>query len=159
MKKLFKKIAAFLKLLFGGSLNEWIHEHVRPSIEFVQRFKALLNSPVASLLTILIPGDWDEKLRVKMIENLEKALTLLHGVNAFTDAITVEDKIKTAMALMKEMPLAMQHAYLFKLASELSKISGGATTIKGHSVDLLTQTEYSKMKEEEYTREINTEHE
>lgn len=147
MKKFFNKIVAFLKMLFGINLNSWIKEHVRPSIDFVERFKNILNSPVADILTTLIPGDWDDKLRNKMIDNLTKALTILYGADAFADATTLEDKLLKIIQLIKTLTPAMQQAMLFKLASELSKVSSGSNVIKGHSIDLLTQTEYSKKKE------------
>lgn len=159
MKKFFRKIVSFLKLLFGDNLDKWVSEHVKPSIDLVQRIKKILEHPVAEILTVIIPGDWDEKLRKKMLENLTKALVVLGGVQAFAEADTLEQKLNKIMLLLQSLTPALQQAYLFKLASELSKASGGKDNIKGHSVDLLTQLEYSKLKEGIKDKDLETEFE
>ena len=144
---IFTKIWSFLKLLFGN-VDEWIIKHVQPSIQFVESLKKMLESPVADIITSLIPSDVDDKIRMFLIANCGKALNIL----AITADIANEpDPVKAIIKLLqylKEASPALKAAIYKQLASEMAKLSnGGKEQVKGHSVDLLTQLEYSKFKE------------
>lgn len=150
MKKFFQKIVSFLQVLFGGSLDNWIHEHVQPSIEFVQNFKKMLDSPFTNIITALIPGEWDDKLRDKMSENLGKAIDLLMAGNAIAEEPDWSNKIMKLLTYLKSVSPDMQSAVFNRLAGLLTKLSAGDAAlenVKNHSVDLLVQLQYSKLKE------------
>jgi hypothetical protein len=142
---IFSKIFDFLKSLFQN-VDSWIKEHVKPSIEFVENIKAILESPVADIVTALIPGDVDDKIRAFILANCGKALNAL----AITQDIANEpDPVQAIIKLLEYLKTAapaMKAAIYKQLASEMAKLSnGGKEIVKGHSVDLLTQLEYSKM--------------
>lgn len=167
MKKFFRKIVAFLANLFTN-LDEWIHEHVQPSIEMVERIKAIVASPVGDLITALIPGDWDDKLRQMAIANLTRAIDAMHITSEISSEPDWTSKAAKLLAYLRNQSKPMQRAVYKQLAAELAKQSAFgkqlaaeleaaekegrepnavATEVKGHSVDLLVQLQYSKLKE------------
>ncbi|MCX6208370.1 MAG: hypothetical protein NTZ59_02415 [Bacteroidetes bacterium] len=147
MKKFFNKIVSFLKLLFGGNLNKWIYDHVQPSVEFVQRLKTLLESPVLDVLTALIPSNIDDAIRAKLLLNCQRALQLLAITADIANEHDPASQITKLLQYLKEATPAMKAAIYKQIASEMAKLSGGAVEVKGHSVDLLTQLQYSKLVE------------
>ncbi len=152
----FSKIFDFLKSLFIN-VDSWIKEHVQPSIKFVQNLKNALESPVADIVTVLIPGDVDDKIRDFLLANCGKALNAL----AITQDIANEpDPVQAIIKLLEYLKAAtpaMKSAIYKQLASEMAKLSnGGKEVVKGHSVDLLTQLEYSKMVEEKQLHTVNS---
>jgi hypothetical protein len=147
MKKFFRRIVSFLGLLFTD-LDKWIQEHVQPSIETVQRIKQLVESPVGNLLTVLIPGDWDDKLRDLLIKRLGEAIDAMHITAEIVNEPDWTSKVAKLLEYLKHQSKPMQQAIYKTLASQLAKLSGadGMEKVKGHSVDLLVQLQYSKMK-------------
>lgn len=167
MKKFFRKIVAFLANLFTN-LDEWIHEHVQPSIEMVERIKAVVASPVGDIITALIPGDWDDKLRQFAIDTLTKAIDAMHVTHDIAVTPDWTSKIAKLLAWLRNQSKPMQQAIYKQLATELAKQSAFGKqlaaeleaaqnegrdpqpvelNVKGHSVDLLVQMQYSKLKE------------
>ncbi len=144
----FSKIFDFLKSLFIN-VDNWVKNHIQPSIKFVENLKGILESPVADIVTALIPGDVDDKIRAFLLANCGKALNAL----AITQDIANEpDPVQAIIKLLQYLKTAtpaMKAAIYKQLASEMAKLSnGGKEVVKGHSVDLLTQLEYSKLAEE-----------
>jgi hypothetical protein len=56
-------------------------------------------------------------------------------------------RIAKLLEHLKDATPAFKSAIFKQLASELAKVTSGQTEIRGHSIDLLTQLVYSKMKE------------
>ena len=146
MKKFFNKIVLFLITLFTN-LDEWIHDHVQPSIEMVERIKAVVDSPDGNLIAALIPGGLGEVAREEIILLLTKALDTLNVTAAIEHEPAWENKVMMTIKHIKSVSKPMQNAIYLKLASEMAKIKSGSDTFKGHSVDLLVQMQYSKLKE------------
>jgi len=146
MKRFFKKIFAFISTLFTN-LNNWIYDHVQPSIETLQRLKEVVDNPVIDALTAVIPTQFDDKVKDWIRENLNKAIDVL-GVVADIEAQPTWDlKLAKLIEYLRTLTPAMRSAVYHKLASEMAKASGGRDNVKGHSVDLLTQIQYSKLVE------------
>ncbi len=154
MFKFFKKVLSFLKLLFGN-VDEWVKNHVQPSIEFVQRVKDLLNNPVTDVITALIPGSIDDAIKAKLLVGCNKALSVLAITADIANETDPVQQILKLLEYLKTATPAMQSAIYKQLASEMAKISaGGKEIVRGHSVDLLTQLQYSKMIEGKEAHEI-----
>ena len=145
MKKFFAKILGFLGMLFT-SLDTWIHDHVQPSIETVQKIKELINSPLVDVLTAIIPGDADDKLKDWIRANIGKALNVLNITADITNQPTIELQLQKLLEYLKTLSPSMQKGVLMRLASEMAISSGGRENVKGHAVDLLVQLQYSKLK-------------
>ena len=146
MKKFFEKIVVFLHALFGGNLDSWITDHVEPAISFVEKLKAFLESPVADIITALIPGEIDDKLKDFFLANVSKALDILQVTEAINQATSIEDKLKLLTEYLLTLSPNMRNAVYMKLASQIAKVTGNTDSIKGYSVDLLVQSQYSKIK-------------
>ena len=146
MKKFFNKIVLFLNTLFDN-LDEWIHEHVQPSIEMVERIKAVVASPVGNLIAALIPGGIGEAARDELIDILTKAINAMHVTADIVNEPDWTNKVSKTIAYIRTLSNPMKNAIYLKLASEMAKIKSGSDSFKGHSVDLLTQMQYSKMVE------------
>jgi hypothetical protein len=144
MKRFFKKIVLFLTSLFSN-VNNWIYDHVQPSIETVQRLKLLFDSPAADALAALIPGDADKKAILWVRKNLDKAIEKLIDVPSIINEPDPAKKIMLLVAWLKKLSPSMQKGALLRLASEMAIASGGKKEVKGHAVDLLTQMQYSKL--------------
>lgn len=144
MKKFFRKIVSFLKL-FLGNLDEWIHEHVQPSIELVQRLKNFLESPVMDIITALIPSQIDDQIRAKLIVALQKSLQLLAVTVDIANEPNIDQQLIKFVQYLQQATPTLKAAIYKQLASEMAKQSAGQTEVKGHSVDLLVQLQYSKM--------------
>jgi hypothetical protein len=146
MKKFFRKIVTFLKMLFSN-VDEWIHEHIQPSIETVQRFKTLMDNPVWDMITTLIPGELDDKIKNKVRSSLEVAIVKLAPLPDIINEPDLAIKIAKLIEWIKTLSPSLQKGALLRLASEMAIASGGTTEVKGHAVDLLTQMQYSKLTE------------
>lgn len=151
MKKFFQKIVAFVKFLFGGDLDKWTDKHVQPSIEFVQRLKAAVDSPVANLVTALIPGTWDDKLKDFWSNNLAKAIDLLYITQDIASEPDWTNKIIKLIGYLKSCSPAMRSAIYKQLSVEMAKLSNESYNSNGnkprtHAIDLLVQMQYSKLR-------------
>lgn len=147
MKKFFRKIVSFLSMLFVD-LEAWIHEHVQPSIEAVERLKKIVDSPVANIITALIPGDWDNALKEAFSQRLAKAIDAMHITADIVNEPDWTAKVIKTYQYLQTLSKPMRAAIYKKLAAELAKESGGSEKVKGHAVDLLVQMQYSKLKED-----------
>lgn len=163
MKRFFRKIVAFLASLFTN-VNEWIYDHVQPSIEMVQRLKKAVESPYANLITTLIPGNWDNMLQEAAIKLLTKAVDNLRVTEDIYFDGDWTSKLAKLTEYLRNASKPMRAAVFHQLAVELAKQSAFAKQlkeaeekgipaeevkldVKGHSISLLTQMQYSKLKE------------
>lgn len=146
MKRFFKKIFVFIAGLFTN-LNEWIYDHVQPSIETLQRIKAAVDNPLVDALVAVIPGDLDDKIRDWVSKNLTKAINVLHISEEILSQPTLELQLAALIAYIRSLSPSMRKGVYLRLASELAIASGGKENVKGHSVDLLVQAQYSKLAE------------
>lgn len=146
MKKFFRRIVQFIKTLFTN-VDEWIHEHIQPSIETVQRIKGLMDNPAWDVLTAVIPGDLDDKIKEKIRTSLDKAIVTLAPIPDIINEPDMALKIAKLIEWIKSLSPSLQKGALLRLASEMAAASGGTTNVKGHAVDLLTQMQYSKLTE------------
>ncbi len=144
MKKFFHKIVSFLHKLFTN-VDEWIHEHVQPSIETVQRIKYIVDGVIGDIVVLVIPGDADDKIRDWISVNLSKALQAMQLGNNILNAPNIETKISYLIDMLRQLSPNMRNAFYMKIASEMAKSSGNDENVKGHSVDLLVQMQYSKL--------------
>ncbi len=144
MKKFFHKIISFLHVLFLN-LDVWVHVHIQPSIEVVQKIKQFLDGGIGDLITHLIPGELDDKIRDWIVTHLPKAIDVMEISAAISNEQDLTRKLRLLIAYLKKQSPIVRAGYYLNLASEMAKSSGKEDTVKGHSVNLLTQLQYSKM--------------
>lgn len=156
MKKFFNKIVLFIKTLFTG-LDKWIHQHVQPSIETLERLKKLVDMPIVNTIVLLTPTGLDDRLLAFAQVYLVKAIDALHVTADIVNEPDYALKIIKLAEYLKTVSPQMRKAIYFKLASETAKQSAGKAEFKGHGVDLLTQMQYSKLKENATAETLPTE--
>lgn len=163
MKRFFRKIVAFLANLFTN-LNEWIYDHVQPSIELVNRLKKAVESPYANLITTLIPGQLDNLAQEAIIKLLTKAIDKLSVAEDIVYDTDWTSKVAKFAQYLRSQSKPMRAGIYKQLAVEFAKESAFAKKlqeaeqngisedqvkldVKGHSVGLLVELQYSRMKE------------
>lgn len=145
MKNFFAKIVAFLTGLFTN-LDEWIENHVQPSIELVQKIKTIVDSPFVNIINALIPGDADDKITRFVSDYLAKAIDAMYISHDIVNEPDWTLKVVKMAEYIRSLSKPMKQAFYQKLAAEIAKQSGSEESVKGHSVDLLVQLQYSKLK-------------
>lgn len=113
MKKLWK----LLKQLFS-KVEKYIDQYINPSVEMVQNFKKFVDSPMADLITAIIPGQLDDVIKFKMRVALPVILADLNLITECKNAATDEEKIRCAQAAIAALPTTtMQQKALQDIAS------------------------------------------
>ncbi len=94
-----------------------VKESVETSIAITANLKQLLNGNIVNVLTMVIPGTWDDEVINKAKQALEFAVDKLQLTNKCLEKPTLAEKIACfAFELKGQSPL-MQQAVLHKLAS------------------------------------------
>jgi hypothetical protein len=115
----------------------------------------LLSSPVADVITALIPGTLDDNIKAMLLLNLQKVLKVLQVTAEITNEPNPAQQVLLLVEYLKTVSTPMKNAIYKTIAAELAKASNdGKDNIKGHSIDLLTQLTYSKMVEGKEAHEI-----
>ena len=166
MKKLFAAIGNFLKILFAaignflkilfGNTEKWINDNVTPSIQVVNNIKAIVDSPIAMVLTSIIPGQFDDLLRAKLSSGLQIAIDRLTNIYDITNESDEVIKLDKFTQWLKTLTPDTKNAIYKKIASILSRANDIDATVKEHAIDLLVQTTYSKLKEDGHLDELTT---
>ena len=126
-------------------VNAWIYDHVQPSIDTLEKIKACVNSPICDVLTTLIPGNIDDAIAAWIKANVQKAIDALGISKEITGEKDFAKKLALLVEYLRILSPEERNGYYFRLASLTAQASGNAKTVKGNSVDLLVQMQYSKM--------------
>jgi hypothetical protein len=147
MKKLFGKVFGFLGKIFTD-VEGWVRDHVRPAIEAVNFIKSFIDDKTVDITTALIPGTLDDKAVAWMRKHIPAAIDCL----ALTAGITAEKdflkKVKLFIGYMRQRAPEVKNGLYLRLASNIAQSSGKADKVPSGAVDLLTQLQYTKMKED-----------
>lgn len=146
MKKFFHRIVSFLHILFTN-LDGWIHDNVQPSIQFLQAVKYCVENPLADIVTALIPGQLDDKVKEWIDKNAVRAIKLLQASAYIESQPTLELMLVKLIEYLRRLSPELRKGVYMRLASLMARSSGDTETVKGHSVDLLVQMQYSKLAE------------
>jgi hypothetical protein len=125
--------------------DTYVDAHIDTALSVTTAIKNLLTSPVADVLTAIIPGTLDDIIRTQLIKVLTKVITALSIVDSckqFTDA---NEKLTCFIAQLKQHDPQLQDAILQKLASLLAGELDG-NRLKQNLYDLFTQAKYTTVK-------------
>jgi len=120
IKSIFQHVLAFF-----GSVPGYIRKYFSHSLEITTRIRKALASGEAIVITNLIPGDWDEDLRKKMLEALDQVLPYLQVVDTCKDKPTTEEMLVCWIGELSKLPQQLQNATLSKLSSLLTAYQDG----------------------------------
>lgn len=100
-------------------IDEFLTENIDKAFQLTSMVKYALACPGAVLVTALVPGNWDEQLRLRMLAAFETALKYLQWLKdgqALTDA-SFNDLKQHYNDATKEV----KDAFLIKVASLVTK--------------------------------------
>jgi len=134
------KIRALLR-----QFDTYIDAHIDTALSVTTAIKNMLASPVADILTAIIPGDLDSTIRTQLLAALTRAieaLTIADSCKQYTDPA---DKVKCFITQLQLRDPQLQDAILQKLASLLAGDLDGQR-LKQSLYDLYTQAKYAASK-------------
>jgi hypothetical protein len=140
-----KTIKGKLKALLGD-FDHFIDGHIDTALMVTTGIKQALSSPVADLITSLIPGNLDNVIKDRLVSALDKAIDALTIVDQCKQYTNVNDKLKCFISQLQQRDPHLQDALLLKLASLLvSELDG--QKLKQTLYDLYTQAKYATTKQ------------
>ena len=125
--------------------DNYVDGHIDTALTITSELKKMLSSPVADIITAIIPSDIDNVIRQQIISALGKAveaLTIVETCKQYTD---VNEKLKCFVAQLQQREPQLQDAILQKLASLLAGQLDGQR-LKQSLYDLFTQAKYAVSK-------------
>lgn len=125
--------------------DSYVEKNVDTALQITTAIKKFLESPVADILTAIIPGSVDDIIRRQLIYAIDKsieALTIADSCKQYTD---INEKLKCFVMQLKQREPDMQDALLQKLASLLAGTLDG-NRLKQRVYDLYAQARYTTEK-------------
>ena len=125
--------------------DNYVDDHIDMALKITTALKNVLTSPVADVLTAIIPGDIDDTIKQDLITALGKAidvLTIADNCKQYTD---VNALLVCFVQQVQQRDPQLQDAILQKLASLLAGHLDGQR-LKQNLYDLYTQGKYAASK-------------
>lgn len=114
IKKLFEKV------------EKEVRKDIVIAISVVQRVKLVIDSPVADVITALIPGDADDRIKELLRKELPKILLELGMIQSIAGIENVNDQLNAVLQKLKLSGDDSKNAFYHSLASLiLQKLSDG----------------------------------
>ena len=125
--------------------DSYIDAHVDTALHITTEIKNILASPVADIVTSIIPGNVDDMIRTQLLLALDKAIQALNIADACKQYTDINDKLKCFVLQLQQKDPQLQDALLQKLASLVAGHLDGQR-LKQYLYDLYTQAKYSSSK-------------
>lgn len=113
-----KNLGAKLRKALKNVTN-WVNDNIDQVLNITTIIKNALQSDAAVLVTALIPGDWDNLAKTKLISVLNTAIDALGVVDECMAKEDLNEKLQCFIKELKKRDERLQNALLFKLASLL----------------------------------------
>jgi hypothetical protein len=110
------KVKEFLK-----KFDKWLLENVTVAVRVVGVIKTVIDNPVVDIITSAIPGDLDDRVKVKLRESIAFALQQLVTADECNKKETVELKLQCYVGWLATLPATLRNAHLFKFASLVTR--------------------------------------
>lgn len=92
-------------------------------IKLVDNIRKFVDSPVADVLTVVIPGDIDDKLKAELRVIIPKVLLELNMVDAIANITDPNEQLKAIIARLKLSGVHAQDIFWHGLASKFLELS------------------------------------
>ncbi len=125
--------------------DEYVDAHAETALMITGMLQKALESPVADIITALIPGTADDLLRQQLLTALGHATRALIAAEQCAGTGSAEEVIRCFAAKLKDCPPEKRDALLQKLASLLTSELDGKR-LKQNLYDLYTQAKYALTK-------------
>jgi len=123
-------------------LDSYIDGHLDTALAVTTQLKNILSSPVADIVTAIIPGNLEAAVKSQLLAALNTAITALTIADNCKQITEVNDKLKCFVTQLQQKDPQLQGAVLQKLASLLAANLDG-NRLQQHIYDLFTQAKYS----------------
>ena len=144
--KILVKVMTFLGIIFR-KLTGFNKKYVFPFIDLLELIRLGVKSEEVKWLVELTAWKWDDKLRLKIIEKLSKAIIKLELTADCVDKKTPEEIIDCFIEHLKTLQPVHRDAIIQKVAAVSVKNSMANGRINQNEADLAVQLAYSTRKE------------
>ena len=139
-----KKIKPRLKAMLH-EFDSYVDAHIDTALKITVGLKRFLSSPVADVVTAIIPGDVDVIIRTQLVNALGKVIDALTIADTCRQHKDISARLECFIEQLKLYDPHLQDAILQKLASLLAGQLHGQR-LKQSLYDLYTQAKYSAAK-------------
>lgn len=124
MSKLGDLIRTFRDKIRGvlNLIPHHIREYAAHSLHVTTAIKSFLESPVADIITAIIPTDIDDKVRAQLLTAINKAMPYLMIVDTCKDETDTEKLVLCWVKQIKYLPKDVQNALLAKFAAKITAL-------------------------------------
>lgn len=147
-----KKIFEFLKGLVNkalGSVLDLFRKHAELAVSITERLKQVVDSPVADVVTVLIPGDVDSVIVARLRKELPKVLEKLAlATNILKEGETSSDVIALVLEYLKTANVDAKKMFWVTFAAEVNLVlsDGKITFSEAVIISQLVFNEVNKKK-------------
>ena len=121
--------------------DQYVDTHIDLALRLTTALKNILASPVADIITAIIPGDLDNVIRTQLLNATVKAVEVLTIADTCKQCTDTQEKLKCFVAQIQQRDPHLQDAILQKLASLIASHLDGQR-LKQSLYDLYTQAKY-----------------
>ncbi len=125
--------------------DNYVDAHIDTALKITTDLKKVLSSPVADIITAIIPGDADNKIQAHLVSALSKSIEALTIADSCKEVTDVNENLKCFVTQLQQREPNLQDAILQKLASLLAGHLDGQR-LKQNLYDLFTQAKYAASK-------------
>lgn len=122
--------------------DEYVEAHVDTALHLTTQLKKMLSSPVADIVTAIIPGNLDDVLKKQLIAALGIAIEALSIADTCKLCEGINDKLKCFMRQLQLRDPQLQDAILQKLAGLITNHLDGQR-FNQRLYDLFTQAKFT----------------
>lgn len=122
-----------------------VREIASRSLHITTAIKTILDNPATDILTAIIPGTWDDKLKQIAVNALNEAIPYLQVVDKCKQHTEIGPMLQCWIEEVQQMPKHARNAMLHKLAALLTSIMDGSER-KQNEYDYYIQMLYSSNK-------------
>lgn len=146
MKKLLKQIKEFIIINILQKPFEFFKQHSSVAVNVTQKIKVMVESPVADIVTDIIPTDVDDKIHEKLkvlMPKIAYKVAVAHNILSVSD--NHQESITLVIEELKKLNKENRVGFWILFAGELNKaLSDDRLTIS--EAVTLTQLVYSEYK-------------
>jgi len=124
LKKFFRKIGQFFEKLFKGLLPE-LKKAVHVGVTITNAIKEfdLANGGTVDIITKLIPGEWDDKLKEKVRDELPMIMVQLQLVDNTMTLTNKDEIVASAVKTLQQLSGDYRSAFLNSLAIIVAQVA------------------------------------
>lgn len=131
---------------FIGNISKQVLQYTEISLRVTEAIKNFLSSPVADIITAIIPGDLDNVLKAQLESAIDYVIAfLITAKDCNAEGLPLEQKLICIVEHVKNQPPAAQEALLSKMASLITRHLDNQEQ-KQHIYDSIVQLQYSLKK-------------